>query len=89
MQGHVLLLSYCRALCRIALRKTTKKELASYVPEELTNPMEWKPTLEYDSDTPLDHNLASVNTLSPVPMNNFPLSKMTQYDLSYAVMFGY
>ena len=41
-QGHVLPLSYCRALCRIALRKPTKKELASYVPEELTNPMEWK-----------------------------------------------
>ena len=29
--------------------------------------MEWKPTLEYDSDTPLDHSLASVNTLLPVP----------------------
>ena len=44
-QGHILPLSYCRALCRIALRKPTKKELTSYIPEELTNPMEWKPTL--------------------------------------------
>ena len=66
-QGCVLPLSYCRALCRIAIRKPTKKELASYVPEELTNPMEWNPTLEYDSDTPLEHHLASANTLLPVP----------------------
>ena len=63
----MLPLSYCRALCRIAFRKPTKKELASYVPEELTNPMEWKPTLEYDSDTLLENNLASFNTLLPVP----------------------
>ena len=67
-QGRVLPLSYRRALCRIAMRKPTKKELASYGPKELTNPMEWNPTLEYDSDTTLDHHLASANTLLPVPI---------------------
>ena len=65
-QGHVLPLSYCGALCRIALRKPTRKELASIVPQELTDPMEWKPMLEYDSDASIDHSLANVNQLSPV-----------------------
>ena len=65
--GRTLPLSYCSALCRITLRKPTKKELDSYIPKELTNPMPWNPTLEYDSDPSLDHNLASVNMLLPIP----------------------
>ena len=59
--GLRLPLSYHNALCKIALRKPTKQELESYVPVELTNPVDWHPELEFDSDADVDHSLAAVN----------------------------
>lgn len=73
--GQILLLSYHRALCRIALQKPTKKELESYIPEELTNP--WSGSLHWNMI-----QILPLNTILPVSTRSCQFPQEREVHLS-------